>query len=117
MDGLQEMLSFIATYGAGIVALALFLVLGFVIAKKLPNLLAAWQRDQATATEVIRANSDAIKEMAKSNVNVAHALSMLQPLIERSVETQDAILSKQDKVLSEVLIIGERTRDCGKKGV
>lgn len=115
MDGLLDTINSIVTWGAGVVALSIILV-GVVYGfKKIPQILASWQANQATATEVIRGNSEVIKEVAKSNENVASALKMLQPLIERSVETQDAILAKQDTTLTEIVKISERTLGC-KKG-
>lgn len=115
MGGFDGMIKSITNAGAGVVTLALLLVGVVYLAKNLPKWVATWQANQATATEVIRANSEVIKEVAKSNDNVASALQMLQPLIEQSIATQDAILGKQDATLTEVIKIGERTLGC-KKG-
>lgn len=112
----QSIAKLISTEGGGIVALAIILAGVIWLFIKIPPLLKTLVEQAAIANEVIKTNSGFMKEMARSNDNVAEALKMLGPMFERTLKMLEDHDSRAQDGWTEVMKISERTKSCAKGG-
>lgn len=96
------------TVGAGGVSFLLLVWLMVFLVRKLHPTLEAINRTNAEHAQVITNNTDAIKEMAKSNDNVATALKLL----ENSFETISKMLERHDRRAEEMATKVIEIREC-----
>lgn len=90
---LGSMVKSYGAIGAGGLALVVLLWLLVYLVKKINPLLDQIQSDNQAHKEVIKNNTDAIKEVSRSNQNVAQALSLL----DNSFNSFTKIMDKHDE--------------------
>ena len=102
----------IVTLGAGVIALFLFFIGMVYVLIKVPPFLKSISNQVTITNEIIRNNSDFMREMTRSNDNMARALGMLEPIL----KNMSVILVEHDEraqhMYSEVLKTSERTISC-----
>ena len=104
----------IVNFGAGIVALAIFMIGGVWAVLKFPPLLKSLNDQVILSNKIIETNSQFIQEMSKSNENVAQALKLLGPLFDRTLHLLEEHDARAAAGWAEVQRIGERTQACRK---
>lgn len=110
----MELDTIIKTYGAfgagGVALIALIWLLIYLVTRIHP-LLISLKEDNRVQTEVIKNNTDAIREVSKSNENVATALQLLN----QSFDTFAIILEKHDERAQKIEIEIIRMNEAIKK--
>lgn len=111
MYGIEE---YTAIGAGGISFLVLIWVVHFMMTKMYP-VLDRIKEDSAVNCEVIKNNTDAIKEISRSNDNVASALQLLNSSfkqLERVLTIHD---QRAEKMQENIVRIQEKTSNCVKK--
>lgn len=98
--------------GLGVASFVALIALIIFYAKNLKPILSNMQSTSATHSEVIRNNTDAIKEVSRSNDNVAKALSMLNVTFEANNKTLEKHDDRAAEIQTAVTRIDERTMAC-----
>lgn len=83
--------------------------------KTLNPVLSNIKETNSAHAEVIRNNTSAIKEISRSNDNVALALSMIQSTLENNNKLLERHEIATMEVQSEIIKISERTQACLRK--
>lgn len=113
----MDILNLAKQYGSigagGIAVVSLVYMMYFILTKIVP-LLDSIKQASTIQTAIIQNNTDAIKEMSRSNDNVANALALL----DNSFGSFTTLLEKHDEraesISIEIAKIGENTRNCSK---
>jgi D-ribose pyranose/furanose isomerase RbsD len=103
------------TIGAGGLSFLVVVSTFAYFIKTLQPILAKIQADNIVHAEIIRNNTDAIKEVSRSNNNVAKALEILQTTyseIHYSMLEHNELSTRMNQ---ELIRISERTYKCTKK--
>lgn len=107
----------IKTYGAigaGGLALVVLLWLLVYLVTKIDPLLNQVKQDNETHKEVIKNNTEAIKEVSRSNQNVAQALALLDNSFSSFVRIMEKHDMRAESMENEIIKIRESTRNCNK---
>lgn len=104
--------SIIVTNGAGIVSLSLIFIAIIYIVYKIPPLFKALIANQSTSNEVIRTNSECMREVAKSNENVSRTLDLITPLFNENLKLLEEHDKRAQLMSIEINKISERTSAC-----
>lgn len=107
----------IKTYGAigaGGLALVVLLWLLVYLVTKIDPLLNQIKQDNETHKEVIKNNTEAIKEVSRSNQNVAQALALLDNSFSSFVKIMEKHDMRAESMENEIIKIRESTRNCNK---
>jgi len=101
--------------GAGGLCVIALIVSYFIILKQITPAIEKMQKESALTNEVIRANTDAIKEIGRSNENIASALTVLDHTmktfgthIEQNSKRNEEVVTRLGKMDDRLIIIGER---------
>lgn len=101
--------------GAGGLCVIALIVSYFIILKQIKPALEKMQQESALTNEVIRSNTEAIKEIGHSNQNIATALTVLDQTMksfgihmEQSHKKDEETLIRLGKIDDKLIIIGER---------
>lgn len=105
------------TLGAG--GLSFLILAGIVVyfIRSLNPTLVELKTQSTNASRIIENNTAAIRELSKSNENVAHALELLNVTYKEMKESIDYHTKQSDIMHAEIIKIGERVNLLSKKGV
>ncbi|MDK2932787.1 MAG: hypothetical protein PWP27_597 [Clostridiales bacterium] len=110
MEGLKALTdSYIAVGAGGLSFLALIFIVFYFVTKIQPTLNQI-KLDNQSHVEVIRNNTEAIKEMSKSSDNVASALRLLDNSYKQLHENMIAHSRRSEIMEDNILIIKEAVR-------
>lgn len=107
----------IKTYGAigaGGLALVVLIWLLIYLVTKIDPLLNQIRKDNESHKEVIKNNTEAIKEVSRSNQNVAQALALLDNSFSSFVRVMEKHDMRAENMENEIIKIRESTRNCNK---
>jgi hypothetical protein len=100
------------TIGAGGACVLTVIGIVWYLIKTMNPVLQRISTDTATQSEIIRNNTEAIKEVSRSNDNVASALTLLKA----TLDTNNKLFEKHDEraadIQTAVTRIDERTTAC-----
>lgn len=98
--------------GLGTIAFIL-LILGVIwYAKSLRPLLLQMNTQGTTSEILIKSSTEAVKEIAKSNENVASALALLTTTVQNNTHLTNMTIELIQGMNSEIMKISERTTTC-----
>lgn len=107
----------IKTYGAvgaGGLALVVLIWLLIYLVTKIDPLLNRIRKDNEAHKEVIKNNTEAIKEVSRSNQNVAQALALLDNSFSSFVRIMEKHDMRAESMENEIIKIRESTRNCNR---
>ena len=101
--------------GLGTIAFIL-LVLGIIYyAKSLRPLLVQMNTQSNTNEVLIKSSTEAVREIAKSNENVASALALLTTTVQNNTHLTNMTIELIQGMSTEIMKISERTTACASR--
>lgn len=100
--------------GAGGLALSVLVWLMYYVVTQIKPLLNQIRMDNESHKEVVKNNTEAIKEVSRSNQNVAQALSLLENSFSSFVKIMERHDSRAENMENEIIRIRESTKHCNK---
>lgn len=98
--------------GAGGVALLVLLWVLVHLVTKIDPLLQTLKEQNGVHTEIIRNNTEAIKEVSKSNDNVATALQLLNQSFSSFTKLMEKHDTRAELIENEMIKIGTKMENC-----
>lgn len=102
------------TMGAGGLAIVVLVWLLIYLVTKIDPLLNQIRKDNESHKEVVKNNTEAIKEISRSNQNVAQALTLLEHSFSSFVKIMEKHDMRAESIENEIIRIRENTRNCNK---
>lgn len=93
------------TIGAGGISFLFIVWFMYFMVKDLKPLLTSLKETTETHSKIIENNSNAIKEVSRSNDNVANALTLLKQTIDTFGKTLDKIDGRAERMESDIIRI------------
>ena len=100
--------------GAGGVSLIALIYILIYIVRKIYPVLNTISEQGVSYSQIIQNNTQAIREMSKSNDNVASALALLEYTVKRENTTMDKHDERAGRMEIELAKIAENTKNCSK---
>lgn len=111
----ESMLETYLTVGAGGLSLLVLVWMVFYLMAKINPTLTQIKVDNESHKEIIKNNTEAIREVSVSNQNVAQALSLLDNSFGTFVRLMEKHDSRAEGMENEIIKIRESTRECGNR--
>lgn len=82
------------------------------ISPRLTAIQTATGARDAAMSEIVKNNTDAMREMSRSNDNVAAAINLLKATLDANIKLQEAHDTRAEQMQTSITRIDERTQAC-----